>query len=990
MSEQEDDIGSAFSGFSTDGGDTAPSPDIDDTNGVFSEHMFSVKAILGQLARISTAIRRSGAKYRYRKADSSLKVEDYKDFEDHLTLVVLKGNLVANAAEQGGAIAMLSRLTDSQLLTKVQKRLIDANIVRRNRIIFATRLMRAVVEKPVVEHPQNHKLPMTITEMPSETTEPEPEHELAPQLSKKPPDSAFNRPTVQLQEPSIKAFSVTQTATEIGSQLNTQRAMEFKNSKSSIITRITKIGGAQDYPGCPEPTSDFLQCPYCADLLPAAYSENQSRWRGHVAQDICPYMCIYEDCETSDQMYLTSDDLLNHMRNQHGTTHWVCSHCGSRSETGHSYVFKSLEDWESHMETEHTEVHPSRLQSLSKVSQRILLEPLGCPLCGYVTEHPQSTLDDHIAKHVHEFALRCLPWGTGRGAMESANMQNVDDSTSSELLTEGDEDDQGGDVAYFDPTEADSPAKLFERLEDIHSHFSRIFEPRAIYTELYEEELRGKLLSVIEQFSEYISAAGPFVTLQADQLVQQESHPLALIDFFDTEDIQSQQERVRMSGKLLNYTSNLSPSFPGRDSRLLEIYGSHVMKITQILYQALLGWDAQQPSTSFDPQSQITKIILEMMDEHESGATKAELAKECDLKSDQQGDVFKKKSDVEKKSMEEYKTQITRRTKMMIEDELDVLSAALSRVPFEDQQCLSNEAKTDIDEAICTARQAFEATPQDHPDRATKLNNYCLRLMDRYSRTGELADLEEAIHKSREVITFTTTYFLNQGKLPIEADHSDIDTSNSDYIIIQSRIEKWVQKAPAVIRELFRRLRTKFSLMEAEYIASLKAPDYTAFRNLKIDNPTTGTLGWFLELQQFSSWSKAQESSVLWVNGSPGQGKTIVAKFLLAYLEDLQHSLNHRTTVIYFFFYDQDDSYRTVSAAVRSLIKQLLSTQGAFDVISDQLNIKASTISDESAWDILEELLRSPVFGTIYCVIDALDECHDDESSKNYWILSKT
>ncbi|KAL6792985.1 hypothetical protein J3E68DRAFT_451420 [Trichoderma sp. SZMC 28012] len=221
-------------------------------------------------------------------------------------------------------------------------------------------------------------------------------------------------------------------------------------------------------------------------------------------------------------------------------------------------------------------------------------------------------------------------------------------------------------------------------------------------------------------------------------------------------------------------------------------------------------------------------------------------------------------------------------------------------------------------------------------------------------------------------------------QLPIEADHSEIvkfsDASNSDYIIIQSRIEKWVKRAPAVIRERFARLRTKFSLLEAQFIEALKSPDYTAFRNHKIDNPTSGTLGWFLELQQLSSWLTTHESSVLWVNGSPGQGKTIVAKFLLSYLEDLHCSSNHHATVIYFFFYDQDESYRTVSAAIKSLIKQLLSTQGAFDVISDKFSIETSTVNDELAWDILEELLRSPVFGTIYCVIDALDECHDDES----------
>ncbi|KAL6831944.1 hypothetical protein V8C40DRAFT_263226 [Trichoderma camerunense] len=228
-------------------------------------------------------------------------------------------------------------------------------------------------------------------------------------------------------------------------------------------------------------------------------------------------------------------------------------------------------------------------------------------------------------------------------------------------------------------------------------------------------------------------------------------------------------------------------------------------------------------------------------------------------------------------------------------------------------------------------------------------------------------------------------------QLPIEADHSEIvkfsDASNSDYIIIQSRIAKWVKKAPAVIRERFARLRTKLSFMEAQYIEALKAPDYAAFRNYKIDNPTSGTLGWFLKLQQLSSWLTTHESSILWVNGSPGQGKTIVAKFLLTYLEDLQHSFDHRTTVIYFFFYDQDDSYRTVSSAIRSFIKQLLSTQDAFDVISDKFNIETSTINDELAWDVLEELLRSPIFGTIYCVIDALDECQDNEARQRLLVF---
>lgn len=60
--------------------------------------------------------------------------------------------------------------------------------------------------------------------------------------------------------------------------------------------------------------------------------------------------------------------------------------------------------------------------------------------------------------------------------------------------------------------------------------------------------------------------------------------------------------------------------------------------------------------------------------------------------------------------------------------------------------------------------------------------------------------------------TFTGTKEKSYNQLSIEADHSEIakfsDASNSDYIIIQSRIRKWVQQAPAVIRERFGRIRT--------------------------------------------------------------------------------------------------------------------------------------------------------------------------------------
>jgi len=70
------------------------------------------------------------------------------------------------------------------------------------------------------------------------------------------------------------------------------------------------------------------------------------------------------------------------------------------------------------------------------------------------------------------------------------------------------------------------------------------------------------------------------------------------------------------------------------------------------------------------------------------------------------------------------------------------------------------------------------------------------------------------------------------------------------------------------------------------FIAALKAPDFAAFRRFKIDDPLAGTLEWVLDDEFVRGWlDKKEESCLLWVKGSPGQGKTVLSKFLLDELE---------------------------------------------------------------------------------------------------------
>ena len=262
LKPDDDDVDSGFLAFSAEESETDSLPSIGKADSPFSEQMFYVKTILGQLARIATALRGSGAKYRYRKADASLKEEDFEDFKKYLTFVIL--GIQPNAEEPANAAIMRFSISEPKLTT-VQKRLIYVNIVRTNRIIFATRSIKPVA-KPATQRAQQQ--PAEIAEIPT---------------SKAEPITCLPSRLVEIveppQAPSIVTQSIAQTATEIGSQFNWQAA-ESKKTTPSVVTRITRTGAAQDYPSCPDPISDeLLQCPYCADSLPVEYSKDWSRWR---------------------------------------------------------------------------------------------------------------------------------------------------------------------------------------------------------------------------------------------------------------------------------------------------------------------------------------------------------------------------------------------------------------------------------------------------------------------------------------------------------------------------------------------------------------------------------------------------------------------------------------------------------------------------------------------------------------------------------------
>ncbi|KAF3396793.1 hypothetical protein DPV78_007762 [Talaromyces pinophilus] len=447
---------------------------------VLEEYISYVRTILDQLTRISLTIRRAGAKYRFEKIDKALKeTEEVKAFRQHLTAIINSG-FPDKDAEVLPATEKMKRVYDDSKFSPVQLKLIRTNILRRHRIEHFTKARaprtRAPAQVPnVIQAQKPDETPGAVDSTPhtsilsSKVEESQPVTPIAPQVHEAPVGRAAS------------IYTAAVTATDVGPNFDVTDLSADKTP--SRITRMTKIGGSLAYPGRPKPQSNgTLICPYCNDKLPDSYAKNEQSWRAHVAQDILPYTCIMEECSNDNEMYSKADQLLAHMKTRHSLTKWACNPCSTNtkqaSESDPSdpqilIFFDSAESWQAHTEKEHGNLGPAPQRDiLTELSQRQLIGPLECPLCKSEPAEPRTGIDEHILKHLHEFALLALPGDAAPANEKESSAFQVSSSASLLSYTK-----DSWTVNVGTPDDDFTNYKMvMESFEDIESRLER-FEP---------------------------------------------------------------------------------------------------------------------------------------------------------------------------------------------------------------------------------------------------------------------------------------------------------------------------------------------------------------------------------------------------------------------------------------------------------------------------------------------------------------------------------
>jgi ankyrin repeat protein len=175
--------------------------------------------------------------------------------------------------------------------------------------------------------------------------------------------------------------------------------------------------------------------------------------------------------------------------------------------------------------------------------------------------------------------------------------------------------------------------------------------------------------------------------------------------------------------------------------------------------------------------------------------------------------------------------------------------------------------------------------------------------------------------------------------------------------------------------------RPDFSLEAARLLGRLKTVTY---QDRKDRNPDRipGTCEWFVSHRLFNRWltgSKGEDCQALWVSADPGCGKSVLAKHLV---DHVLPSTQSRTTC-YFFFKDDFEDQKSVVNAMCCILHQLFTENPILFSAKVHAQLEAEgeklTVSFGTLWELLLQVAREKNAGEIICILDALDECAEND-----------
>ncbi|KAJ5171724.1 NACHT-domain-containing protein [Penicillium capsulatum] len=172
---------------------------------------------------------------------------------------------------------------------------------------------------------------------------------------------------------------------------------------------------------------------------------------------------------------------------------------------------------------------------------------------------------------------------------------------------------------------------------------------------------------------------------------------------------------------------------------------------------------------------------------------------------------------------------------------------------------------------------------------------------------------------------------------------------------------------------------------EQTYRAALHATDPSLDKKrilLEKDDLLRDSFAWVLDNPQFLQWRNDTDARLLWINGDPGKGKTML---LCGIIDELGSCKTEDPVNLSFFFCQATDPrINSASSVLRGLIFSLLDDQPSLLVHVREFcdTSGKEQLEGPNSWvalgQIFLNMLKDPLMTATCFVVDALDECVTD------------
>jgi ankyrin repeat protein len=157
-------------------------------------------------------------------------------------------------------------------------------------------------------------------------------------------------------------------------------------------------------------------------------------------------------------------------------------------------------------------------------------------------------------------------------------------------------------------------------------------------------------------------------------------------------------------------------------------------------------------------------------------------------------------------------------------------------------------------------------------------------------------------------------------------------------------------------------------------------------RQMTIKTAHAKTCRWLLRSEQYLNWldttKVGEHHGFLWIKGKAGTGKSTLMKFALV---NARKTMKDHIVLSFFFNARGEDTEKSTVGTYRSLLLQLLERLPALQSVFDSLRLSTSSFSADHQWNVeslktlLEQAIQSLGDSSVVCLIDALDECEEEQ-----------